>query len=131
MRLRFPCVRRFVSYLSLAAALFIISANASAQDSPAAKGKELYDRIKPFSLSGGVAVKELTLTRDRAQMIFNGTMYFATPVDGHVTGAVFVGEGRFNAAAPPNEFEKGNLKRLLGAEAVESDFKTAVLRFSD
>jgi len=60
-----------------------------------------------------------TLQRDRAQMIFNGTFYFAAPVDGHVTGAVFIGEGHFNAAVPPNEFEKGNLKRLLGTDVVD------------
>ena len=131
MRLLAPCVHRFVFSLSLVAALLVITANAFSQDNPASKGKDLYDRLKPFTLTGGVPVKELTLVRDRAQMVFNGTFYFATPVDGHVTGAIFVGDGRFFAAVPPSEFEKGNLKRLLGAEAVDSDFKTAVFRFSD
>ena len=28
-------------------------------------------------------------------------------------------------------FEKGNIKRLLGTESISSDFKTAVLRFTD
>lgn len=125
------CLRRLALSLPLAAAIVIASATASAQDNPSAKGKDLYDRIKAFTLSGPVPVKELGLKRDRAQMVFNGTFYFATAVDGHVTGAVFVGDGRFSAAAPPNEFEKNNLKRLLGAEVVESDFKTAVFRFSD
>jgi len=54
------------------------------------------------------------------------------PVNGHdVTGAVFVGRGKFTADIPPNEFEKDNVRRLLGSNEVESDFKTAVLRFSD
>lgn len=110
------------------APLFVV-----AQDNSPAKSKELYDQIKSFTLNGGsAAVKELVLKRDRAQMVFNGTFYFTAAVDGHVTGAVFVGDGKFTAAAPSSDFEKENLKRLIGsADAVESDFKTAVLRFSD
>lgn len=123
--------RRFLFCLPLAIAAFVVPATVFGQDNPSAKARDFYDRIKPFTLNSAVPVKELTLQRDRAQMTFNGTLYFAAPVDGHVTGAVFVGEGHFNAAVPPNEFEKGNLKRLLGTEVVDSDFKTAVLRFSD
>jgi hypothetical protein len=48
-----------------------------------------------------------------------------------VTGAVFIGDGKFSAPVPPSEFEKENVRRLLKADAVESDFRTAVLRFSD
>ncbi len=73
-----------------------------AQDNSPAKSKELYDQIKSFALTGGsAAVKELGLKRDRVQMVFNGTFYFTAAVDGHVTGAVFVGDGRFTAAARP------------------------------
>jgi hypothetical protein len=123
---------RLVNSFSIAAILLLITTTAFAQDTQPAKGKELYDQIKLFSLGGGsAAVKALVLNRDRVQMTFDGTFYFATPVDGHVTGAVFVGEGKFMTEVPPNEFEKHNVKRLLGAERVESDFKTAVLRFSD
>ena len=64
-------------------------------------------------------------------MTFTGTFYFAGAIDGVVTGAVFCGQGTMRAAAPPSDFERENVKRLLGADAVESDFKTAVLRFSD
>ena len=110
MRTVFPCLRRYASSLLLAIAFFGVSTQASGQDNPA-KAKDLYDRIKTFTLTGGVPVKELALIRDRAQMILNGTIYFAAPVDGRVTGAVFIGEGRFIAAPPPSEFEKGNLKQ--------------------
>ena len=58
-------------------------------------GKGVYDQIRAFSLSGGSAeVSGLTLKRDRAEMTFTGTFYFAAPVAGKVTGAVFVGDGR-------------------------------------
>ncbi|MBC7931649.1 MAG: hypothetical protein H7Z38_13900, partial [Rubrivivax sp.] len=73
----------------------------------------------------------IVLKRDRAEMSFDGTFYFATRVEGRVTCAVFIGEGKFRAEVPPSDFEKENVRRLLGADVVESDFKTAVLRFTD
>jgi len=106
---------------------------AGAQDDLSGKGKQLYDHIKAFKLTGGTAdVTNLTLKRDRVEMTFTGTFHFAGPAEGGaVTGAVFTGQGTMKAAAPPTDFERENVKRLLGADAVESDFKTAVLRFSD
>jgi peptidase M1-like protein len=123
----------FWIYVLLTTGMLCIPGTVLAQENPPARSKELYDQIKPFSLTGGsAAVKELALKRDRAQMVFNGTFYFTAPIDGRVTGAVFVGEGRFSAAVPTSEFEKDNVKRLIGAtDVIESDFKTAVLRFSD
>jgi hypothetical protein len=133
MRIDFPLTRRRLFWVWLATlTLCVAAAPGRAQENPAANGKQLYDGIKSFALTGGsVIVKELALTRDRAQMAFTGTFYFPPAVDGHVTGAVFIGEGIFRAAVPPSDFEKDNVKRLLGAELIESDFKTAVLRFSD
>ena len=107
-------------------------ATALAQESPAARSKATYEQIKTFVLTGGAAeAAGLVLKRDRLEMTFDGTFYFMPPVEGRVTGAVFIGSGRFSAAVPPGDFEKDNVKRLLGADSVESDFKTAVLRFSD
>lgn len=108
--------------------LSICSSSVMAQN-----GRELYNQIKAFSLTGGKAdVNALLLKRDRVEMTFNGTFYFAAPVSGKITGAVFVGQGTFRAQAPPADFERANLKRLIGVDhAVESDFKTAVMKFSD
>ena len=64
-------------------------------------------------------------------MTFNGVFYLETPVLGRVRGAVFLGKGTFSAEAPPVEFELENVRRLLKADRVESDFQRAVLRFSD
>jgi hypothetical protein len=110
-----------------------LAINAEGQTNVPSKETELYDQIKAFSLTGGVVdVKGFVLKRDRGQMTFDGTFYLSAPANGIVTGAVFIGEGKFSAAIPPSEFEKDNVKRLLGAtEVVEADFKTAVLRFSD
>lgn len=105
----------------------------SAQAPAASKEKELYDQIKTFSLSGGaVDVKGLVIKRDRAQMTFDGTFYLTPPANGIITGAVFIGDGKFSAEVPPSDFERDNVKRLLGVtDVVTSDFKTAVMRFSD
>src|SRR5580765_8282764 len=98
-----------------------LSAAAPAVQAP--DGRSTYDQLKSFSLTGGSAeVSGLTLKRDRAEMTFTGTFYFAAPVGGRVTGAVFVGEGRITASVPPSEFERDNLRRMIGAELVESDF---------
>jgi hypothetical protein len=103
-----------------------------AQENLSAKGKSVYDQIKAASLTGGSAeVKSLVLKRDRVEMVFDGIFYFAAPIEGRVTTAVFVGQGGFRAEVPPTKFEKDNLQRMLGTDSVDSDFKTAVLRFSD
>jgi hypothetical protein len=127
----YQILRRLFVCSLFAAALFV-APTSFAQETTANSDKDFYTRIRSCSLGGGSAgVSSLVLNRDRAQMTFTGTFYFATPVDGHVTGAVFIGDGRFSAQLPPSDFEKENVKRLLGADSIESDFTTAVLRFSD
>lgn len=125
-------VNRCATLLLLAIAILVTSGNVLAQNDFSSKSKAVYDQIKAFSLNGGSAeVKGLLLKRDRVNMTFDGTFYFTSAIDGHITGAVFTGSGSFRAEVPPNDFEKANLNRLLGTDAVESDFNTAVLRFSD
>jgi len=80
---------------------------------------------------GTAEAKGLVLKRDRVSMTFDGTFYFTGATGGQATGAVLIGQGRFSAEVPPSQFEKDNLHRLLGTDILESDFKTAVLRFSD
>jgi hypothetical protein len=95
-------------------------------------GKDVYDQIKAFALTGGTAeVANLSLTRDRVEMTLTGTLHFAAPVGGRVTGAVFTGRGTMRAEPPPSDFERDNLRRMIDADVVESDFDTAVLRWTD
>ncbi len=117
--------------------VYLISmyAPGAAGQTPAGDGLiAAYKALHDFTLNGGSAkVTKLVLKRDRAQMTFTGTFYFSAPVSGKVTGAVFIGEGQFRAEPPPSIFERENLRRMLGADVdvIESDFKTAVLRFTD
>ena len=125
-----------VGCLLAVTATALLRANAGAavpgQASPVADAKALYSQIRAFPLTGGAAdVENLKLTRDRVEMTFTGTFYFAAPVGGRVTGAVFTGTGMMRAEAPPSDFERDNVRRMIGADLVESDFKTVVLRWTD
>lgn len=123
---------RFAHVCALLLVVIAAAMTARAQGDDSVKGKELYDKVRAATLAGGSAeARGLVLKRDRAEMTFDGTFYFAAPVEGRVTCAVFVGEGKFRAEVPPSEFERENVRRLIGADSVESDFKTAVLRFTD
>ena len=131
LRLRSVLIRSLGVGLCVAAGVVLAWRSVSAEPQQAG-GKALYDQVKAFGLTGGTTtVEQLVLTRDRVSMTLSGTLYFAAPVNGKVTGAVFMGEGAMRAEAPPSSFERDNLKRMLGAELVETDFKTAVFRFSD
>jgi hypothetical protein len=111
--------------------LFLLSLNSQAQEPPVSAEKTVYQQLKSFALSGVVEVKGLVIKRDRTQITLDGSVYLAQPIGGKVTGAVFIGDGQFAVETPPGQFEKANLKRLLGVETLESDFKTAVFRFTD
>lgn len=126
-----PSLRPLFLFGCAVITLILGSSSAFAQDAGSSE-KQTYNQLKSFTLSGGSAqVNALVLKKDRTEITLTGTVYFSEPVNGQTTGAVFIGEGRFTAQTPPNEFEKENVKRLLGAENIESDFKTAVFRFTD
>lgn len=121
-----------LKFVAVICCLLFIGPTISAQDGSVSKEKQIYDQLKAFSLTGGlVEVKGLTLKRDRVQLTLDGVVYLSAPVEGTITGAVFIGDGKFVAETPANDFERDNLRRLLGADLIASDFKTAVFRFTD
>jgi hypothetical protein len=93
----------------------------------------LYQELQnSSSLEKSVHLENVVLQRDRVNITFtNGTVYFPPPVGGKIRAAVFIGSGKFQATPPPVAFELGNIRRLLKADDVSADFKTAVLRFTD
>ena len=124
------CSGRIIVTL-LAIAALSIAKQGLAQQTDSLENLALYEALKKFELRGSAKVEELVLKRDRAEMEFTGDFYFAAPINGRITGAVFIGEGTFGAPAPHIKFEEENLIRLLGENSVESDFRLAVLRFTD
>jgi hypothetical protein len=112
--------------------LLLVASSTTAQENPTSRDVELYNQIKAFSLTGGaIEVKGVVLKRVRTEITLDGTVFLSQPIKGVITGAVFIGEGKFLAETPTNDFERDNVKRLLGTEVIESDFKTAVFRFTD
>ncbi len=114
----------------LALAFFATQTPRAAQ--PATEELRLYRALNAFALTGGsVDVQDFALTRDRVQMTLTGTIHFAGTVDNRVTGAVFIGQGTMKADVPPSAFEQDHVRRMIGADRVESDFRTAVFRWTD
>jgi hypothetical protein len=79
----------------------------------------------------GVKVKEFTLEREGGRFTFDqGDFYFYAPVEGRVTGAVFVGKGRFDLMVK-DAGEQRSLALLTKSAGMTQDFTTLVLRFTD
>lgn len=115
--------------------LLIVPAPSIGQAQIASGGQSsaVYSQLRTFSLaSDSATVENLILQRDRVVITFvQGTFYFAAPVAGKVRGAVFIGTGNFHSDLPPDEAERANVRRLLKADDISSDFKTAVFQFTD
>src|SRR3954451_736836 len=78
-----------------------------------------------------IHVKDFTLRREAGIFTFkSGAFQFVEPVNGKITGAVFVGEGSF-VLNPPIELERRNLAILTEGQPFEERFSGVVLRFTD
>ena len=62
-------------------------------------------------------------------LLKSGTITFLAPVNGYVTGAVFVGQGHF-VLKPVGRLDTREMIRRSGSEIAEEDFTEAVFRFS-
>ncbi len=91
-----------------------------------------YQQLRTVGLSGEVsAANNLVLKRDAGTFTFrSGSLYFLAPVNGKVTGAVFVGDGSFTLV-PPLEMEKKTLALLTKEPGITEEFNELVLRFTD
>jgi hypothetical protein len=91
-----------------------------------------YAALRAVKLGGEVAtVSNLTLRRDAGVFTLkSGELHFFAPVDGRVTGAVFVGEGEFSLD-PPLACEQQALAIYTKSPSLTEQFTELVLRFSD
>jgi hypothetical protein len=106
-----------------------IEPNGTARD---ANSHKTYAALRSDLPAGeSAAVKDLTLVREGGTFHFaQGNFYFYAPVEGHVTGAVFQGSGKFELA-PKAASEKHSLSLLTKSDTMSQDFTTLVLRFTD
>ncbi|MCU1311954.1 MAG: Aminopeptidase N-like protein [Candidatus Angelobacter sp.] len=92
----------------------------------------MYQQLRNVGLSGETAsANNLVLKRDAGEFTFKtGVFQFLAPVNGKVTGAVFLGTGSFSMV-PPLWSEKHSLSALTKEQAIHEEFATVVLRFTD
>jgi len=102
----FVCLNVVLTLLSIA--FFSVGGYAMLADNAAIgpNSDPTYQALRNLTLSGeSVSVTNLDLKRDAGTFhLRSGTVCFAAPVNGHVTGAVFSGEGNF-VLDPPLEME--------------------------
>jgi hypothetical protein len=91
-----------------------------------------YQQLRSLGLgSDAVGVSNFDLKRDAATFhLRSGTVCFVPPVNGKVTGAVFVGDGNF-ILDPVLESERNSLKLLTKESEFSESFSQAVFRFTD
>ena len=91
-----------------------------------------YQQLRSIAMgSEAVTVNDATLKRDAATFQLNsGTVCFLSSVQGKVTRAVFVGEGRL-LLTPPIPAEMRSLMLLTREKEFSESFNRMVLRFTD
>jgi peptidase M1-like protein len=85
----------------------------------------------PEDFSAFASVNNLVLKRDAATFkLKSGEIYFASPIEGRVTAAVFIGGGEL-ALTPPTDAEKRSLELFTKQPALTEEFSSLVIRFTD
>lgn len=90
----------------------------------------IYRQLRKIGLGETFRVDNLTMPLDVGTFLFrSGTITLLNPVNGVVTGAVFVGDGNFSLK-PMLPINVRELKRRIGEEEFHEDITEAVFRFS-
>jgi len=95
-----------------------------------ANSDKLYKQLRDAGLGETFHFDNFTLSSDAGTFHFEkGTLTVLAPINGIVTGAIFIGEGHFNLkpVLPPDAHE---LNRRTGADEVNEDFSEVVFRFT-
>jgi peptidase M1-like protein len=115
--------------------LFLAVPTGAADQNPPPPGPNsdpTYQALRNVTL-GGEAVSVINFDLKRGAGTFHlrsGTVCFVNPVQGRVTGAVFVGDGNF-VLDPPLEVERKSLNLLTKETEFSEKFEHLVLRFTD
>jgi len=95
-----------------------------------ANSDPVYRQLREVGLGQTFRLDNFTLTWDAATFHFQkGTLTLLSPVNGVVTGAIFIGEGQFNLK-PVTNLDARELTRRTGAAEFNEDFSEAVFRFT-
>ena len=95
-----------------------------------ANSDPVYRQLRNVGLGQTFAVKNFKLACDVGTFEFQqGTLTFLHPVEGIVTGVIFVGEGHLTLS-PVIPLDARELNRRIGANEVNEDFTEVVFRFT-
>lgn len=96
-----------------------------------ANGDANYRALRNAAIAESFAVKDMVLTRDTGKLTLrSGQISVIAPVLGRRTIAVFTGDGSFHLD-PAISLERTQLKATLDKEAIDEDFDSAVILFTD
>ena len=118
-----------VSIFLLLVTLLSAPVPGSAQSSNASA---IYADLRNLTIgSESVSISDYDLKRDAGTFrLHTGTVCFVAPVNGKVTGAVFVGDGTF-LLDPPDESERKSLQYLSKSPEFTEHFERVLFRFTD
>jgi len=112
--------------------LFLSTSFAIEKVSTGPNSDPTYQKLRNIGFGGAaMSIKNIEVKRDAATFhLHSGTICFLEPVEGKVTGAVFVGDGNvvLDAGLPA---ETSSLKLLTKEDEFSENFKELVLRFTD
>ena len=128
----------YTSYMRPGLALFVLSCLVMPPVSPAGEEPphKLYEELNALRLAPGatyqiVSANRIELRRGGVELYFEeGKLAFFAPLDGHITGFVFLGRGHI-LAFPRELVEKQQMARFLGAPVLDQEFLSAYVRFTD
>lgn len=116
--------------LTLAIAKQRVNISVAGKSLEFANSDAVYRQLRELGLGETFRLDNFTLTWDTATFQFQqGTLTILSPVNGVVTGAIFIGEGHFNLK-PVLPLDARELSRRTGAAEVNEDFTEAVFRFT-
>jgi len=116
--------------LTLAVAKQEVSISVSGKGEALANSDPVYRQLREIGLGQTFRVENFTLPWDAATFQFEkGTLTMLNPVNGVVTGAIFLGEGHFNLK-PVISMDAREISRRTGAAEFNEDFTEAVFRFT-
>ena len=95
--------------------------------------RHVYQQLKPLPLDHRyvASVNNFSFKKERARIALeSGSLYLAKPIDGKITAAIFLGNGRFRLN-PPDETDRYQVKRFTGKESIDAAFTAAYFLFTD
>jgi hypothetical protein len=116
--------------LTLAVAKAEVNISVAGKSLAFANSDLVYRQLRDVGLGQSFRLDNFTLNCDVATFQFQkGTLTFLSPVNGIVTGAIFIGEGHFHLK-PVTTLDAREISRRTGADEVNEDFTDVVFRFT-